>query len=303
MPCKKCIEEPVFEFAKSKESLCASCFIKYFEKKVLKTIREYELVSPNDKIGVAVSGGKDSMSALYILRKLQARIRNFDIVGIAVDEGIHGYRDLAELETYCKEEEIPLHVYKFKDEFSFSLDEAMQRTNQKPCSVCGVLRRTILNKEARNLGVTKLATGHNLDDESQSIMMNYLKGNTEKSIRLGPKTSLVKDPRFIPRIKPLYFMSEKEVATYAFLKKFPVKFGECPNTPQSFRNAVRDSMNELELKYPGTKHAVVNSFLEMLPALIKTHEGKSANTCILCDEPSSQDICNTCKLVEGLKEK
>lgn len=303
MACKKCISDPVIELSNSNVSLCSSCFMKYFEKKVMKTISEYELVQKGDYIGVAVSGGKDSISVLHILNKYQQKRKHFTLVAIAVDEGIAGYRSLDALKEYCTKESIKLHTFSFKNEFSFTLDEGLKRTTKKPCSLCGVLRRTVLNKEARELGVNKLATGHNLDDEAQSVLMNYLKGNTERSIRLGPKTSAVKDPRFIQRIKPLYFVTEKEVATYAFLKKFPVKFTECPNTGESFRNSVRDLLNDFEIKYPGTKHAVINSFLELLPSLTEAHKGKHAIECSICGEPSSSEICNTCKMIDEVKKK
>lgn len=303
MVCKKCVSEPVIELSNSNVSLCDNCFVKYVERKVAKTISEYKLVEKNDFIGVAVSGGKDSITVLHLLNKLQHKKKHFELLAIAVDEGIAGYRSLDALKEYCKEEDIKLHTFSFKEEFSFSLDDGLKKTSKKPCSLCGVLRRTVLNKEARKLGVNKLATGHNLDDEAQSVLMNYLKGNTDRSIRLGPKTSAVKNEKFIQRIKPLYFLSEKEVATYAFLKKFPVKFTECPNTSLSFRNGVRDLLNDFESKYPGTKHALINSFLELLPVMIKAHKGKSARSCINCGEPSSSDVCNACKMIESVNTK
>ena len=304
MPCKKCIEEPVFEFAKSKESLCASCFIKYFEKKVLKTIREYELVSPNDKIGVAVSGGKDSMSVLYILRQLQARIRNFDIIGIAVDEGIHNYRDKT-LETareFCHKNNIKLNIFSYKDEFGLTLDEMLKILDVKPCTICGIFRRYLLNKKSKELKLTKLATGHNLDDECQSILMNQLKNNIEASARLGPKVGITHDKKFVQRIKPLYLCTEKEVTTYAFVNGLLDNFNECPNVPQSFRAQVRDMLNEMENKFPGTKYSIVNSFLQILPLLKEKFKDESIKVCTKCNEPSANDVCNACVYLEKLKK-
>ena len=168
--------------------------------------------------------------------------------------------------------------------------------------MCGPFRRYILNKKSKGLGFTKLATGHNLDDESQTIMMNYFRRNLETSARLGPITGIVNDKKFIRRIKPLYLMTEKEVATYAFLKNLIPNFKECPYNTDAYRGDVRDFLNNFESKYPGTKHSIITSFLELLP-LLKEHYKNSIpiNECKSCGEPCSQEICQTCKIVEVLK--
>ena len=301
MPCKNCKEKPVISLTNSNIELCKSCFFKYFEKKVRKTISKYNLIEKKEKIAVACSGGKDSMSLLYLLNKL-AKKREIEVVAVAIDEGIKNYRDLKDLKKYCKENNIEIHVSSFKNEFGFTLDQAVKKIkNINPCSICGVLRRRLLNKAAHELKADKLTTGHNIDDESQSVMMNYVRGNLERSTRLGPITGIVKDKRFVPRIKPFYFLTEKETATYAYLKQFPVKFIECPYSAISFRGEVRDLINSIEKNHPGTKHAIINSFLELLPALRNLYKESKVRTCIHCQEPSSGEICNTCLIVNKLK--
>ena len=303
MPCKNCKLNPVITLTNSNISLCKSCFFKYFERKVLKTVFKYNLIEKKDKIALASSGGKDSMSLLYILNKL-GRKRDFNIIAVAIDEGIKGYRDLRDLKRYCKENNIPLKIHSFKDEFGIDLDHAAKKiTSLNPCSICGVLRRRLLNKAAINLKANKLATGHNMDDESQSIMMNYVMGNLERSARLGPITGIVKDKRFVPRIKPFYFLAEKETATYAYIKKFPVKFNECPYSNESFRGEIRDMINTIEKNHPGTKHAITNSFLHLLPSLKEMYKNSKIKTCSKCLEPSNGDVCNTCLLLGKISKK
>jgi len=235
---------------------------------------------------------------LYILNKL-AKKNNFKVVGIAIDEGIKGYRDqtLKDLKDFCKKEKINLKIYSFKDEFKTTLDKLVKK--ERPCTICGVLRRTILNKKAKELKVNKLATGHNLDDEAQSVLMNQFRSNVKLSARLGPITGVVTDIRFIKRIKPLYFLTEKETTTYAFLKGFLGKYMECPYETDSYRASVRDMLNEFDGKYPGTKHNVISSFLEVLPLLKKEAQGK-IKSCSNCGEPCSQDVCQACKLIKRL---
>ena len=306
MPCKNCLNKPVINLTNNNIKLCKQHFIRYFEHKVLILIKTYKLIERNDKVGVALSGGKDSLTVLNILSMLKEKIRIFDLEAIAIDEGIENYRDktLEQAKKYCKENNIKLYIFSYKKEFGDTLDNFLKTSKIKACSMCGPFRRYLLNKKSKELGFTKLATGHNLDDESQTIIMNYFRRNLETSARLGPITGIVKDKRFIRRIKPLYLMTEKEVATYAFLKNLTTEFLECPYSSDSYRGDIRDMINNIEAKYPGTKHSIITSFLEILPMLKENYKNfVPINECKSCGEPSSQETCQTCKIVETLKKK
>lgn len=302
MACRKCSEKPVICLTNSSAKLCRSCFIKYFEKKVKKTVAEYKLIEKNDHIVIAASGGKDSTALIYLIKKILKGRQDIKLTTIAIDEGIHNYRDknLEFLKNFCKENKISLNIYSYKDEFGKSLDEILKTYKGIPCSICGVLRRYLLNKKSKELKATKLATGHNLDDEAQSIVMNYFKDNVKISARLGPITGILKDKRFIPRIKPFYFLTEKEVAAYAFLKNFMHEFNECPHSSEAYRGSIRDMLNEFEAEYPGTKHSVINSFLQILPQLKDKFkkEDYEIKSCSVCEEPCSKEICKTCQYVK-----
>lgn len=304
MPCKFCTSKPVINLTNNNVKLCKTCFVRYFEKKILKTIRQFNLIDKKDHIVVAISGGKDSLSLLYFLNKLADTKLDIKISALLIDEGIKGYRDecIKDAEKFCKENNIKLHIASFKKEFNFTLDEITKiLPDTIPCSVCGVLRRYLLNKYSRKLKATKLATGHNLDDEAQSIIMNQLKNNIPLSARLGPLTGVKKDSRFIPRIKPFYLLTEKETATYAFLKNILTDFNECPYNTVSFRFEIRDLLNNLEEKYPGTKHSIAASFLEILPLLKKQYKNLEINACKTCKEPTSSNICTACTLIKKIK--
>jgi len=245
MTCKNCSLKPVYKTLNDR-SLCRKCFIKYFEKKVLRTIRLYGLIEKDDVVVCGFSGGKDSATNLYMLNNLLKRYGKQPIA-LAIDEGIKGYRNktLDDAKKFCKKYKIPLKIVSFKKEFKKTLDQFLRKWTGRPCTPCGVFRRYLLNKGARELGATKLATGHNLDDEAQSILMNQVKGNVQLSAKLGPMTGVLVHKKFIRRIKPLYFMSEKEVTIYSKLQNFPVQYVECPNFNDNFRDEIGNILRQV----------------------------------------------------------
>lgn len=298
-----CNEKPIINLPAG-EALCKKHFTEYFENKVFKTIRQFNLLEKEENIGVALSGGKDSLTLLHILNKLAKQNPKLKIAAIAINEGIESYREktLETAKDFCLKNNVPLKIYSYEEEFGMPLDNMLKILDVKPCTICGIFRRYLLNKKSKELGFTKLATGHNLDDEAQSILMNQFKNNIQASARLGPKVGIELNKNFVQRIKPLYLCTEKEVATYAFINNLLDSYSECPNVIKSYRAQVRDSLNDLEAKFPGTKYSIVNSFLQILPSLKERFKGEKVNFCKECQEPASKDKCNTCRFVEKLEK-
>ena len=290
MRCTFCTQPAVLT---SPQPQCKQHFLAAFERKVKQSIQKYKLFTKKERLAVGCSGGKDSTSLVYLLKKF-----GYTVTALAIDEGIAGYRDatLVSLKKFCKEQQIPLRIYAYEQHFGLSLDDALLKIpGTTPCRVCGVWRRYLLNKHAASFD--KLVTGHNLDDEAQSIFMNLIKGNTSVSARIGPITGVIKNKKFTPRVKPFYFCTEKEVATYSFLMKFPVDFSECPNAAGRFRAEVRTLLNEFEVQHPGSKQRLIQNFLSRLPEL-KKHAIKTMRTCERCHAASSKAICNACAFAE-----
>jgi len=293
-------------------SLCKSHFITYFEEKVFKTINKFKLIDRKDKLCIATSGGKDSLTVLYLTKKYLNRykIQDDNLFALCVDEGIKNYRQntIEDLQEFCNKYEIPLKVVSSKDEFGAPLDEAYPKINKdtkkKPCNVCGVFRRYILNKYARQEGATKVITGHNLDDESQAVVMNLFKANTKLAGRLGPISGIHEQDGFVQRVKPLYMCSEKEVRLYTLLKGFKIDYTECPYSQEGFRHKVQVMLNNFENEYRGTKQGIIKSYLAMLP-LLKEHDtqtNESIRSCETCQEPSNKVVCNACEMKEVLTQ-
>ncbi len=278
-------------------SLCKKHFLASVEKKVHNTLKKYKLLSKKDKIIVGVSGGKDSLTILYLLRTW-----GYDVIALCIDEGIAGYRPrtIEDMKAFCVRFDVPYVVVSYQEEFGKTLDEMKLILKEKPCTICGAFRRYLLNKKARELGATKLVTGHNLDDEAQAVLMNLLKHQTALLPRLGPITGMVKDGAFIPRVKPLYFVTEKEIAAYAFLRGLGVRYVECPNALRAYRAKVGDTLNDLERLYPGAKKRLLERFVTHLPLLRKKIHASALQHCKSCSEPCVGEYCKACLLLERM---
>jgi uncharacterized protein (TIGR00269 family) len=274
------------------------------EGKVKQTIRKFRLLSKKDKILVAASGGKDSTAVLYILKNLGY---NADAITIDVNLGEYSGRNIGNVKKFCSENKIPLYIISIKEEFGCShcyIRDALKPKGIKlnSCAVCGILRRYLLNKAARKLKANKIVTGHNMDDEAQSIVMNFFRNTLQWSARLGPKAGNAKDKRFIPRVKPLYFVPEREIEKYSRKMRFPVKYGRCPCASDVFRNFVRNLLNDYEKTNPKVKRNIVNYFMRILPELKKRYRTEGYTYCSRCGEPSKGKVCRTCQIVGEIKK-
>ena len=300
--CSKCNKPSITFIRYNGTHLCKEHFIEYFEKRVKKEIKKQGKTESGSRIGVALSGGKDSTVTLFMLKKIFSKRKDVDLFAISVDEGIKGYRDksLKIARENCKELEVEHHIISFKETIGYTLDEIVSKSKDLgECTYCGVFRRFCLNKKARELELNKIATGHNLDDFSQSILMNFVNGDLEKLARLGPHIKV--QPGLIPRILPLRIIPEKEVTLYAIINNIKFYDGICPYSIHALRGKFRDILDELEYINPGTRHSIVKSYDGIKDILIQKFPPAKLNKCNICGEPTSQEICKACELLRSLK--
>ena len=305
--CTKCGATPVIIKRKaSGQMLCKECFIASTTEKVLKGIRRNKLIEKGDKVAVALSGGKDSVMLLDILNSLHER-NIIELFAITIDEGIKGYRKYGVDIAVENAEKININhkIGSFKDYFGKNLDEIMADETREygACTYCGVFRRWIINKIARDEGATKIATGHNLDDETQAILMNYLEGNIDNLMRIGAKTEPTSD-KFIIKIKPLREIPEKEIGLYAIAKELNVHFDECPYSRESFRGEVGRFIKEMSVNHPTIMYSTLKGFDKIKPAIKNEFSGKKVNMdeCTNCGEPASHELCRACLFSKRLKK-
>jgi uncharacterized protein (TIGR00269 family) len=279
-----------------------SRFAEKFEQSVMDTVRTHSLASKADKILVACSGGKDSTSVLYILHK-----NGYDVEALHIDLGIGRWseKNHKNISSFCRDGGIKFHLASTRDFFGTSvcyLKSSLQtKTDLTSCSICGVIKKWILNKKARELGADRLATGHNLDDEARTFMMNVINGNPELCLYSSPGRGSISG-LFVPRIKPLYFTPASRIERYSKEMGFPVLYERCPCSKGSFGRNIYDEMGELEKHAPKLKINVVRAFL----ALQKKAVGdlaKEVTACGLCGEPSKKGICRTCSMLSVLTKR
>ena len=295
--CKKCSHDAIIFQKYSGMHLCKKHFVEDVERKIKLTIRKEYCIQKNDIIAVALSGGKDSSVALYMIHKILGKRPDIEIVAVSVDEGIHGYRpnSLEVAKNLTKTLGVRHIIRSFKEAHGVTMDEVAALDREKgTCSYCGVLRNNILNRAALDIGATKLVTGHNLDDEAQTILLNHLRGDVERMVRLSQPAAV---EGLVLRAKPLRNIPEKEVALYALVNSIPVDFSECPYAGEALRGEVREMLNNFETRHPGTKYSLLRGFDKLAGALAKELPPATIDKCRICGETCTEDVCQACKLL------
>jgi len=301
--CGVCGKPAVYFDNRSGKGYCELHFRQMLEKKVRKELRKQGL-SQNERIVMGISGGKDSLVMMDLLWRVEAPY-HVGLTALTVDEGIENgqYRgrrmDL--IKRMAEERGIKHEVQSFRDKYGFTLDEAVQFLGGKeePCTLCGVLRRRALNDYAKGLKATRLAIAHNLDDEAETVLMNVIRGDAKGLMRSENYAEDLYD-YYVPRIKPMRTITERESAFYAYLIGIPPEEEECPYARLSLRDGARSFLEDVEARHPGTADSIVK-FGESIKV-----KGKRVDRsfCSLCGYPTSKgrDICRVCEIKGMMRE-
>ncbi len=266
--------------------------MEWFERRVESTVREFRMFSKDDRILVAVSGGKDSLALWQALVRL-----GYNADGFHINLGIGEYSEISEMVCRSFSTRIgrPLHVINLAEEIA-SIPELKQKEKRPACSLCGTLKRYYMNRKAKELGYKVIATGHNLDDESAVLFSNVMGWDLDYLRRQYPV--LDEEGGFVRKVKPLCKMTEKENALYAFLSGMEYVEDECPFAEGATSISYKKLLAQLEEESPGTKLRFYLEFLRKVRPLLVEEENKSLGVCRVCGEPSSSEVCAVCRLKE-----
>jgi len=300
MNCNRCGNIAVFSRKYSGESLCSFCFSNSIVQKTSRIISKNNMIQNGDVVGVAVSGGKDSLSLLHVLKKM-SESHNFKMIAITVDEGIPGYRDeaLEIVRNFCNKLDVEYRSYAYKDLFDLTLEESLElRESEKisSCSICGILRRRVIDFGAKDLDVDVIATGHNLDDVLQTFIINVLSGDTNKIGWMEPITS-----NKIRKIKPFCEIYENEIVFYAFTNEIPFQSEQCPHMNEGIRTEIREFLNSLENHHSGIKNSMYGSVMK-LSQIVKDTNYKQRRACQKCGNQCTGEVCSVCTMLVNLKQ-
>lgn len=301
MACDRCGEEAVTFIRYSGAHLCPDHFRAFVEARVKREVRRQLRLEDGGRIACALSGGKDSSVATYLLHAILGPRRDVELVAVTVDEGIAGYRpeSVGYAARLCRELGLEHHVLSYKELVGWEMDEVVEADpGAIPCSYCGVFRRKGLNVLGRRVGADVLANGLNLDDTAQSVLMNLGRADLDALSRMGPHARA--QPDLVPRVQPLRTIPEVEVYLYALLAGIPFHDGVCPYAERGLRNRYREVLHRLERDSPGTRHALLSSHDQLRPLLAEAHPPPDLAACDRCGEPTGNRICRACQMVEAL---
>jgi uncharacterized protein (TIGR00269 family) len=296
MRCSKCSKQAIINLRSYRLALCEEHFIERFLKTVKRAIKDYRLLSKKDRVLVAVSGGKDSLALWEVLLEL-----GYEAEGLYIDLGIkrENYSELSKRKAlaFAEQRGAKLRVVDLRDVYGVTIPKLARRSTRSVCGVCGIVKRHEMNRIALEEGYTVLATGHNLDDEASVLLANLLRWNTELLGRQAPRLEAW-HPKLRPKVKPLCLLTERETATYAIARGIDYVYElECPFSEGATSITMKEALNRIEERSPGTKLYFYREFLKRRSMFALPEERGEAIECEVCGFPTTSQRCAFCRLV------
>ena len=294
--CRRCrAPEVVIELRRHNAAFCRDCFLHHVRQQVERTIDDFGMIRRDERVLVAVSGGKDSLALWDLLLDL-----GYAADGLYLGLGIGEYSsESGELtKAFASERGATLIEVDLPSDFGFDIPTAADVTRRVPCSACGLSKRHLFNAVARERGYDVIATGHNLDDEAAVLFGNVLRWDTDYLGRQLPVLPAAEG--FARKVKPLVKLGEREMAAYCVLKGIDYIVEECPNAVGNKHLGYKEALNDIEDQSPGSKAAFYLGFLDKASHLFADDTAAAKdelNACTSCGSPTTGEVCAFCKLV------
>jgi uncharacterized protein (TIGR00269 family) len=280
----------VVEVRRHNAAFCRDCFVRHVHEQVKRAIQRYDMFGADDRILVAVSGGKDSLALWDVLLELGHRADGL-YLGLGIGEYSGRSGEIAR--EFARERGAHLIEVDLEREYGFDVPTAGRKGARSTCAVCGLSKRYVFNKAARDHGYDVVATGHNLDDEAATLLGNTLRWQTDYIARQFPV--LPAEDGLARKVKPLYRLSELETAAYAFLRGIDYVVEECPLVAGNTQLRYKEAMNQLEATSPGTKAQFLLAYLDRAAPLFASQDQATLTRCERCQQPTTGRFCAFCR--------
>ena len=299
MKCRKCGGAAALELRRHNAAFCSPHFLEFFRKQVAEAVHRHRMFTRDEKIMVAVSGGKDSLALWDVLIE-----DGYQTAGLYLDLGIFDYskESRAKCEAFAAARGQTLHVERVADAVGAPIPVVQQATRRPTCSACGLSKRYLMNRAALQRGYPVVATGHNLDDEAATLFGSVMHWQTDALPRQSPALAST-HPKLVRRVKPLYRLSELETAAFAFLRGIDYIVEECPFATGATSIAHKQVLDRLEEASPGSKHNFLFGFLEKARPAFEKIEHVELLECTSCGQVTTGAVCAFCKLADLVKRR
>jgi tRNA(Ile)-lysidine synthase TilS/MesJ len=274
--------------------ICLDCFLDFFRKRVKETIERFKMFSTEDKIAVAISGGKDSMALARVLKDLRYNITLFHI-NCQIKENDYSEKSQKAVEEFAKIENLPLKILDFKDEIGIDVKLAAKISKKEICGVCGMIKRYLLNREAKDFDV--IVTGHTLNDEAASLLKSLIFWQEGFIRRQFPV--LKEEESLKKKAKPLTLCFERETKLFCDILKLPYLKERCPLRGGSYV-LFKKIIEELEEEMPSSVLNFYKGFLKR-KRIFGKEKPEKLSPCKKCGYLTVTEICNFCKLKDKIK--
>jgi uncharacterized protein (TIGR00269 family) len=294
--CRVCKAPAVIDLPRHNAKFCAEHLQQLCRRQMAKAIHDFDMLSMDDRILVAVSGGKDSLAVWDMLIDAGYRAD-----GLYVGLGIGDYSDdsAGYVRRFADERGLQLQTIDLRDDYGYDIPTASKATGRVPCSACGLSKRRLFDQAALDGGYDVVVTGHNLDDEAAVLFGNTLRWDVEYLARQLPVLQAADG--FPKKVKPLVRLTEREMAAWCLVRGIDYVVEECPIAAGNRHLSYKESLNAVEATSPGSKAAFYLGFLERMAPLLAGNSAAAVgalNRCERCGSPTTGEVCAFCRLVE-----